>query len=699
MLQKKIWTLIVIVLSFVCGIASAQEEWMPDADLRQAVRDQLELSADETLLKTDMKLLTGLHGRKKGIRNLSGLEYATYLRWTNLGENEIRDISPLAALVHLEGLWIYTNPIQDITLLANLTKLKQLNLAGCEISDIRPLANLRNLEYLILAGNRIEDITPLANLTNLTELRLHYNRITDYSPLANLVLLETLNIQDNPGVDISPLEHLTVSEFFYDDVCELDGLPAKDSVNNRRYPSFFQPWNDIANRPSLSPQERIAAHDLLITGAWGRKMTSGAWGVEIYFQDTDQGGVLMGGVEQALQQRDELLAVNPNLIFVNGSVHIRDSYVNKLFPKDSPYWIRDTTGTPVAGWPGTFLLDFTHPAVQDIIVSQARAVSRCGVFDGIFLDWWREDHLVLDGYRSNAAEQRARDVIIRRIREAVGENFLILVNANRTKPHRAAPYINGLFMETVRDSATGYTYQGLREIESTMLWAENTLREPQLVCLEGWSIATLTPDPTLDYWATRLVDTRPDTPINQQWMRLFTTLSLTHSNGYVHFYGGYLYAAPNARTYRYGFWDADGGQPIGEPQQHYWFDFWDVDLGTPVGEIAEHYGNRQGLFIREFTNGWAVYNRSGVPQAIQLPEQATGVESGLKNTLHILPDLDGEIYLKRTTDRHDVNEDGVVNILDLVAVANGFGKNAPDVNGDSVVNVLDLVAVANQFGQ
>ena len=68
-------------------------------------------------------------------------------------------------------------------------------------------------------------------------------------------------------------------------------------------------------------------------------------------------------------------------------------------------------------------------------------VSRCGVFDGIFLDWWQEDRPVLDGYSSNAAEQRARDVIIRRIREAVGEDFLILVNANRTKPHRAAPYV------------------------------------------------------------------------------------------------------------------------------------------------------------------------------------------------------------------------------------------------------------------
>ena len=86
-------------------------------------------------------------------------------------------------------------------------------------------------------------------------------------------------------------------------------------------------------------------------------------------------------------------------------------------------------------------------------------------------------------------------------------------------------------------------------------------------------------------------------------------------------------------------------------------------------------------------------------QEIRLSEQATGVESSLNNTLHIVPDLDGEIYLKRTTDRHDVNGDGVVNILDLVVVANAFGKDAPDVNGDGVVNILDLVAVANAFGQ
>ncbi len=685
----KWWLCIFVVFGIiVSSVTSAQEEWMPDANLRQAVRDQLELPSDIPLLKTDMKRLTGLDGRKRGITDLTGLEHATYLQWTNLGENEIRDISPLAALVHLEGLWIYVNPISDISPLASLTKLKQLNVAGCEISDLWPLSNLRNLEYLILSWNRIEAITPLANLTKLKELRLHYNHIADYSPLANLVSLETLHLQDNPGVDISPLEHLTLSEFLFDEVCELGGLPTQERVANRRYPSAFEAWHDIHNRPSLSPQERIAAHDLSFRSHWD---------FGVYFQHTDQGVVLRGPVEQARQRRDELLAVNPNLIFLNAGVAMRNSDINELYPQDFPHWVRDTTGTPIEGWPGTFLLDFTHPVVQDIIVSQARAISRCGIFDGILLDWWQEHTFVLDGYRSNVAEQRARDVIIQRIREAVGEDFLILVNANRSKPHRAAPYINGLYMETVRDSATGYTYQGLKEIESTMLWAENTLREPQIACLEGWSIATETPNPTLDYWATRVVDTRPDTPANLRWMRLFTTLSLTHSDGYIHFYGGYLYAAPDMRTYRYGFWDADTGQPIGEPQQHYWYDFWDVDLGQPIGETAQLHENREGVFIREFTNGWAVYNRSGAPQAIQLPEQATGVESGLRNTIHIIPDLDGEIYLKSTTDTHDVNADGIVNILDLVVVANAFGKNAPDVNGDGVVNVLDLVAVANAF--
>ncbi len=45
----------------------------------------------------------------------------------------------------------------------------------------------------------------------------------------------------------------------------------------------------------------------------------------------------------------------------------------------------------------------------------------------------------------------------------------------------------------------------------------------------------------------------------------------------------------------------------------------------------------------------------------------------------------------------DVNGDGVVNIQDLVIVANAFGQAEPDLNGDGVVNIQDLVIVANAF--
>jgi PKD repeat protein len=52
----------------------------------------------------------------------------------------------------------------------------------------------------------------------------------------------------------------------------------------------------------------------------------------------------------------------------------------------------------------------------------------------------------------------------------------------------------------------------------------------------------------------------------------------------------------------------------------------------------------------------------------------------------------------------DVNADGLVNIIDLVTVAQAFGRaGAPagsaDINGDGVVNIFDLVTVASHFGQ
>lgn len=54
----------------------------------------------------------------------------------------------------------------------------------------------------------------------------------------------------------------------------------------------------------------------------------------------------------------------------------------------------------------------------------------------------------------------------------------------------------------------------------------------------------------------------------------------------------------------------------------------------------------------------------------------------------------------------DINNDGIVNVQDLVLIANAFGKPVdsgaaqnPDVNGDGTVDVLDLVKVSSSLGQ
>ena len=47
----------------------------------------------------------------------------------------------------------------------------------------------------------------------------------------------------------------------------------------------------------------------------------------------------------------------------------------------------------------------------------------------------------------------------------------------------------------------------------------------------------------------------------------------------------------------------------------------------------------------------------------------------------------------------DINEDGLVNILDLTLVASHFGESSPDLNGDGIVNILDLVLVAQHIGE
>ena len=54
-----------------------------------------------------------------------------------------------------------------------------------------------------------------------------------------------------------------------------------------------------------------------------------------------------------------------------------------------------------------------------------------------------------------------------------------------------------------------------------------------------------------------------------------------------------------------------------------------VDQSVAMKPKGSFMKNREGLFIREFTNGWAVYNRSGTAQEIEFSEEVSGWDSGV----------------------------------------------------------------------
>ena len=578
-------------------------------------------------------------------------------------DNPISDLSPLAALKKLQYLDLRACEISDLSPLSALVELRVLSLeANRQVVDISPLAGLTKLHLLKLNRNRVVDISPLSGLTALETLWLASNEIVDVSPLAGLTQLEYLTVDKNLIVDYSPLDGLGVTHLAIDTLCLMPRQSIASRLASRSFPSVFAAWgglygSPVSNLAHLSTVEHIALHDVWWSPSFG-----------LGWRFTVDGVKLMGNGVEAKADYDAVVSLNPNIVIIR-QLPLRSAHLGqyRFYTEDFPFWLRDASGKRASIDDESYLLDFTDPGMQDLIVEQIVATAECGLYDGVFFDYWNEYQPILVnddadrsiGYRGYEAEQVAKENIVRRARAAVGANFLILGNANRETIPRTAEWMNGTFMETGRDHDNGYTPEGLMKLERTLRWGESDFAYPQLMCLEGFNVK----------------DEPPDTLTAKRWMRLFTTMSLTFSDGLV------LFRTHNAMGH-----------------DHHWYTFYDTDLGKPIGRKADQYKNIDGLFIREFTKGWAVYNRSGAVQTIVLDESVTATASGSVGATHQLGDLDGEIYLKVPA-VEDVNRDGQVNVLDLVVVANALGQVVPqearvDVNGDGAANILDLVAVA-----
>ena len=159
---------------------------IPDLNLRDAIRRTLNMAPDATITQADMKRLRIIVADEQGISDLRGLQFATNLERIEFRRNSISDLSPLK----------------------DLTRLNNIKLRGNQIIDIMPLANLTRVDWLGLEQNQIEDLSPLRKLTKLQGVGISGNPVTDVSPLAELTSLERIDAWQTPVSDFSVLTSL-----------------------------------------------------------------------------------------------------------------------------------------------------------------------------------------------------------------------------------------------------------------------------------------------------------------------------------------------------------------------------------------------------------------------------------------------------------------------------------------------------------
>ena len=128
--------------------------------------------------------------------------------------------------------------------------------------------------------------------------------------------------------------------------------------------------------------------------------------------------------------------------------------------------------------------------------------------------------------------------------------------------------------------------------------------------------------------------------------------------------------------------------------RHYDVDFWDIYFSRDP-KVYETYHKTIILPVGSAPGTWGL-------AAMTVMDKAQNILRADFTEIVRFEVIDVPIYAQS-----DVNQDGTVNIQDLVLVANAIGHPGAaadgelntDINADGTVNILDLVQVANNFGE
>ncbi len=211
---------------------------IPDIQFKRSLNQSLNVKdKDSDITVAQMETLTSYsETNNKGIKDITGIEYAVNIEefvlqdnqvvdisplaglsnlWKfSMRENKISDMTPLAGMTQITSLDLSTNPLSDISTISTLTNVKNINFKNCSIDDIGALSGLTHLNHVTLNNNYISDITALSGKKEMTELDISDNTISDLSPIADASMLVKLYVNNNQISDISALSTMNSLQTF-----------------------------------------------------------------------------------------------------------------------------------------------------------------------------------------------------------------------------------------------------------------------------------------------------------------------------------------------------------------------------------------------------------------------------------------------------------------------------------------------------
>lgn len=395
------------------------------------------------------------------------------------------------------------------------------------------------------------------------------------------------------------------------DAAAQDGRESRMSDLVRRvketpFPRIGTTWHAVRGDRSDASYLR---HDLLINGPWW-------YGLRYEEREGDiPEGFTPESAEQATRRVAAIRMLCPNAVLIASIAFFESSglaadhpwylrYDEKLH-KPQWWYKKEQGGDRVQFWPGTYRMDLANSGYRARIIQQISGLKGVGI-DGVFID-----NLGLAGMalRSGVDERDAWISFFKGIREACGEDFVIIANGGLLTPW-AAPYLNGLMYEGFGhgpDTDWDDLISQLQEIEEVQ-------PEPRINYIERFERTGGD-----DGWPGDPERGLPPVERDAAARRWSMALSLTVGDYY------YLFADSTHHA-------------------HDWYSAYDRKIGLPLaaGERVNSH-----VWRREYEKALVVVNLPGAaePHEVEVEKLALDAFAGERGTRFTIPPGDGRILI------------------------------------------------------